>query len=72
MNALLTPDLVKRLTAGLGTLGEPTSFTYVGQQSDSGNIAYVYRVTFKSVQLNEIFALNKAGKVSGLHFSRAQ
>lgn len=72
MNALLTPDLVKRLSVGLGMLGEPASFTYVGRQSDSGSIAYVYRVTFKSIQMNEILALDKAGKISGLHFSRAQ
>jgi hypothetical protein len=73
MNAALTPDVIKNLSSQLGPLGEPQSFTFVGQQSVPGDItAYVYSVTFKSTTLTEVFALDKDGKVAGIRFPAAQ
>lgn len=72
MNALLTPTMVKAVSAKLSPLGDPVSFTYVGMQPVEDNIAYVYRVRFKTLAIPEVFVLDKEGKVSGIQFPPGQ
>lgn len=73
MNAALTPDLVKQTSAQVGPLGDPQSFTPVGQQSVAAGVtAYVYRVVFKTTTLSEVFALDNDGKIAGIRLVPAQ
>jgi hypothetical protein len=73
MNADLTPDAIKQISEKFGPLGDPQSFTLLGQQSVAGDeTAYVYRVVFKTTTLNEVFVLDKDGKVAGIQFPPAQ
>jgi hypothetical protein len=73
MNADLTPDVIKQIRAKFGALGDPLSFTPLGQQSVADDeTAYVYRVVFKTTTLNEVFVLDKDGKVAGIQFPPAQ
>lgn len=68
MNAAMTDDVLKQVQAKFAPLGDPQQFTFSGKQAVQGdNTAYVYRVTFKSGTFNEVFALDKAGKVSGFY-----
>jgi hypothetical protein len=72
MDTAFTPDLVKQTSQQLAPLGDPLSFTFL-KQSVSGDItSYVYQVTFKSGAVNEIFALDKDGKIAGIRFTPAQ
>lgn len=66
MDSLLTPALAKQISDKFGPFGAPVTFTYVGQQTIGDNTAYVFHVVFKANACNEIFVLNKDGKVSGL------
>jgi hypothetical protein len=75
MNTALTPDVVKEIVAKYGPLGDPQSFTFLGQQpapQDATMTVYVYRVAFKSTTLNEVFVLDKEGKIAGVQFPPAQ
>ncbi len=75
MNAALTADKVKQISSQFTPLGDPQSFTFLEQQpvpSDPTMTAYVYRVVFKTTTLNEIFSLDKDGKVAGILFQPAQ
>ena len=73
MNEALTPDVIKQISAKFGPLGDPQTFAPLGQQSVPGDMtAYVYRVTFKSTTLNEVFVLDKDGKVAGVQLPPAQ
>jgi hypothetical protein len=73
MNADLTPDVIKQISEKFGGLGDPLSFTPLGQQSVADDeTAYVYRVVFKTTTLNEVFVLDKDGKVAGIQFPPAQ
>jgi hypothetical protein len=73
MNAALTPDVVKQISGKFAPLGDPQSFTPLGQQSVTGDMtAYVYRVVFKSTTLNEVFILDKDGKIAGIQLPPAQ
>lgn len=73
MNSALTADVVKQVSAKFGPLGDPQSFTYDGQQPVQGDMtAYVYRVTFKSATLNEVFVLHNDGKIAGIQLPPAQ
>jgi len=72
MNTKFTPEIAKEAAAQYGPLGDPTNFAYLGKQSVPGGMtAYVYRVTFKAGSFNEIFVLNKDGKVSGIRLPAA-
>jgi hypothetical protein len=73
MNADLTPDVIKQISQKFGPLGDPQSFEPLGQQTVAGDeTAYVYRVVFKTETVNEIFVLDKEGKVAGIQFPPAQ
>jgi hypothetical protein len=73
MNADLTPDAIKQISAKFGPLGDPQSFTLLGQESVPDNeTAYVYRVVFKTTTVNEVFVLDKDGKIAGIQFPPAQ
>lgn len=72
MNTAFTPDLVKQTSDQLGPLGDPLTFTFLKQAVSGDVTSYVYQVTFKSGALNEIFALDKDGKIAGIRFSPAQ
>lgn len=66
MNAAMTGDVLKKVQAQFAPLGDPQQFAFTGKQTmQGGNEAYVYRVTFKSGTFNEIFTLDKDGKVAG-------
>ena len=68
VDTLLTPSVIQAAAAHFGPLGAPVSFTFVGKQAVNDNMAYVYRVAFKSTTLNEVFVLDKNGKISGIQF----
>jgi hypothetical protein len=73
VNAALTPDIVKQVSGQLAPLGDPQTFVIQGQQSlGDGAIAYVYHVTFKSSAINEVFELDKDGKIAGIRFQPSQ
>lgn len=73
VNAALTADVVKQTSAQFSPLGDPVTFTFLGKQPvGTGMTAYVYRVVFKSATLNEVFVLDKDGKISGIQFPPAQ
>jgi len=73
MNALLTADMARQGASMFGAWGDPVAFTYVGKQTIlTDNTAYVYHVTFKAHVCNEIFVLDKDGKISGLRLAPAQ
>jgi len=75
MSAALSPDKVTQISSQFAPLGDPASFTFLEQQpvpSDPTMTAYVYRVVFKTTTLNEIFSLDKDGKVAGILFQPAQ
>ena len=73
MNAVLTPDVIKQISEKYAPLGDPESFTPLGQQSVPVDMtAYVYRVVFKTATLNEVFVLDRDGKVAGIQFPPAQ
>jgi hypothetical protein len=73
MNAALTPAVIKGLSAKFAPLGDPQSFTPLGQQIVPGDrMAYVYTVVFKTTTLNEVFVLDKDGKIAGIQFPPAQ
>jgi hypothetical protein len=73
MNADLTPDVIKQISEKFGPLGDPQSFTPLGQESVPDNeTEYVYRVVFKTETVNEVFVLDKDGKIAGIQFPPAQ
>jgi hypothetical protein len=72
MSTGLTAELTKTLASRLGPLGEPSSFIYAGSQPTDGVTAYGFLVTFSSMKVKEIFAVDATGKVAGLSFSPVQ
>jgi hypothetical protein len=74
MNSAMTPDVIKQIADKFGPLGDPQAFTPLGSQSVGGGgaTAYVYRVAFKSATLNEVFVVDKDGKIGGIQFPPAQ
>lgn len=72
MNNGFTADTIKAVSDKFGPLGDPQSFTFLGQQPVGSSTAYVYRVVFRSTTLNEVFVVDKDGKISGIHFPPAQ
>jgi hypothetical protein len=73
MNTDLTPGVIKQISDQFGPLGDPQSFTPLGEESVAGDeTAYVYRVVFKTKTVNEVFVLDKTGKVAGIQFPPAQ
>jgi hypothetical protein len=72
MDSLLTPTMTKQISSTFGPWGDPVAFTYVGKQTILGdNTAYVFHVVFKANACNEIFVLDKDGKISGLQLPAA-
>jgi hypothetical protein len=72
MDSLLTPTMTKQISSTFGPWGDPVAFTYVGKQTILGdNTAYVFHVVFKANACNEIFVLDKDGKISGLRLPAA-
>jgi hypothetical protein len=72
VNAAFTPDVVKQTSQQLAALGDPLSFAFLKQTVSGDVTAYVYQVTFKSGAIDEIFALDKDGKIAGIRFTAAQ
>jgi hypothetical protein len=67
MNAALTDDKLKSVSAQLAPLGDPASFT-LSQSITRGTVTiYVFTVQFASGTLSETFALDQNGKVAGLY-----
>jgi len=72
MQSLFTPATAAAAAAQFRPLGDPTAFSYVTKQIVADdNTAYIYRVVFKSGIYNEVFVLDKAGKISGLQLPPA-
>ena len=68
MNSLLTDDLVKGVSAQMGSLGDPTGFTLIDMRSVAGSNIYLYKAQFKTAALEEILSLDATGKIDGLRF----
>lgn len=68
MDSAFSDALVKQTAAQFGPLGDPTDFSLVDTRSVAGNVAYMYKATFKSGAVYWVFALDQTGKISGLHF----
>ena len=66
MNTALTDSIVAQVSTQLAPLGDPTAFALTQKLVQGTNTIYIYKVTFPSVTLNEIFALDSDGKVAGL------
>lgn len=72
VNTAMTPDLVTRVSSQLISLGDPLAFAFVTRESVQDSTLYVYRVTFKNATFNELFSVDKDGKISGLRFVPVQ
>ncbi|HEY1681728.1 MAG TPA: hypothetical protein VGF98_08850 [Candidatus Tumulicola sp.] len=72
MNTALTPDLVKQVSQQLAPLGEPVTFVISGEQTTQGVTAYIYKVSFKSTSIYEVFGLDKDGKLAAIRFVPVQ
>lgn len=70
-NAAFTDDVVTKVAAQLGPLGDPMSFTLLKKSSAQGLAIYDYSIVFKSATLDEEFVLDPTGKVAGLRFDPA-
>jgi hypothetical protein len=72
MNTALTPDLVKQVSQQLAPLGDPVTFVISGEQTTQGVTAYIYKVSFKSSSIYEVFGLDKDGKLAAIRFVPVQ
>jgi hypothetical protein len=72
MNTALTPDLVKQVSQQLAPLGDPVTFVISGAQTTQGITAYIYKVSFKSTSIYEVFGLDKDGKLASIRFVPVQ
>ncbi|HYL27509.1 MAG TPA: hypothetical protein VEW74_06710 [Candidatus Nitrosotalea sp.] len=66
MNAELTDATLTSVSAQIGQLGDPTSFTLTKKLAQGSLTIYVYTATFASVTLSEIFVLDQNDKIAGL------
>jgi hypothetical protein len=66
MNAALTDSTLSQVSAQIAPLGNPTAFTLTQKMVQGTNTIYLYKVTFASTTLNEIFVLDPDGKIAGL------
>jgi hypothetical protein len=70
MAAQMTPAYTKNVATQMASLGNYTSFTYVGTQQSDGLTVYQFAVVFNSMTLNEYVAITPDGKIAGLRFSK--
>jgi hypothetical protein len=72
MNTALTPDLLRQVSQQLAPLGDPVTFVISGEQTTQGITAYIYKVSFKSSSIYEVFGLDKNGKLAAIRFVPVQ
>lgn len=73
MNAFLTPDIVKRLSYQLGSLGDPISFLPMVKRDIGGGLTeYVYRIHFDNGEWSEVLVLDANGEIANLRFAPLQ
>jgi hypothetical protein len=71
MSAQMTPDATKSIATKMGPLGDYTSFTYGGSQTQpDGLIIYTFVVGFKDTVLDEYIGMTPDGKIAGLKFAK--
>jgi hypothetical protein len=70
-DAAFTDDVVAKVAAQLGPLGDPMSFTLLKKTNERGLAIYDYSIVFDSATLDEEFVLDSTGKVAGLRFDPA-
>jgi hypothetical protein len=71
MNAAITPDSLKTVSAQMAAYGEPVSMVLQGVRTEGDTTFYDYLVTFKGAKLEYFFDVDKDGKISGLGFRPA-
>jgi hypothetical protein len=69
-NAGLTDSMLSQASAKLGPLGDPTAFVLTQKLVQGTDTIYLYKVTFPSVTLNEVFVLDSDGKVTSIFFKQ--
>lgn len=67
-NAALSDSTISQASTQLAKLGAPTAFALTQKQVQGTTTIYLYKVTFPSMTLNEIFVLDADGKVGGIVF----
>jgi hypothetical protein len=72
MNAALTPEIIKQVSEQLAPLGDPLTFAISGEQTSQGITAYIYKVSFKTTSIYEVFGLDKDGKLAAIRFVPVQ
>jgi hypothetical protein len=70
MTAQMTPEYTKSVAAKMAALGDYTSFTYTGSQTDNGLMVYMFVVVFKAITLKEYVSMTPEGKIAGLGFEK--
>jgi hypothetical protein len=68
LNADMTDFKLGQISAKLGLLGQPLSFTPEGSREQNGLTVYTYRVQFRAGVVTETFVLDTDGKVAGIWF----
>ncbi len=71
MNDVLTPAMVSSVAGQLGTLGKPTSITFVKHVTAGGYSTYEYVIAWPSGSLTEQFSFDTDGKIGGWLFKPA-
>ncbi len=69
LNAALTDAVVKKVSAQLQTLGDPTSFTLTDKMVSGSFTIYHYRVGLATTRVYFTFTLDPDGKIAGLYVS---
>jgi serine-type D-Ala-D-Ala carboxypeptidase/endopeptidase len=63
--ARLTPQFVRQVREELAPLGEPTSWTYIGSQTQAGVTLYRYRIVLAGTPHEWTIGLTADGKLAG-------
>lgn len=72
LNGKLTDDVVAQMSSQLKPFGDPASITYLGGRVVDGDDVYAYLLNFKSGKVQELMAIDPAGKINGLVFTVAK
>jgi hypothetical protein len=71
MNKGINDAIVAQISSQLQSLGAPAKFTYVDRVIYNDNRVYVYAVETAKAKVRMQYALDAAGKISGLYFRAA-
>jgi membrane-bound lytic murein transglycosylase B len=71
-NAQLTDAVIAQVSPQLQALGPPVKFTFMDRMVKDDNRIYIYGVDTAKAKVQMLYALDSAGKISGIFFRPAQ